>query len=81
LRWGKKQYSNTTKQFPNLSPPELINIIRLKNAVALLAKGDYKIYEVPAIVGYSSQSNFARNFQKQFNRTPTEYMHSLQEKK
>lgn len=66
------------KAISNLSPIELINIIRLKKAAELLAEGHYKIYEISAIVGYSSQSNFARNFLKQFNMTPTEYMHSIQ---
>jgi len=59
-----------------LTPFEVINITRLKKAAELLAEGDYKIYEVSDMVGFSSQSNFARNFQKQFNITPTEYMHS-----
>jgi two-component system cell cycle response regulator len=68
------------KAISNLSPLELINIIRLKKAAGLLAEGDYKIYEISAIVGYSSQSNFARNFLKQFNMTPTEYMHSMHQK-
>jgi AraC-like DNA-binding protein len=68
------------KAVSNLSPLELINIIRLKKAAELLAEGDYKIYEISAIVGYSSQSNFARNFLKQFNMTPTEYMQSLLQK-
>jgi DNA-binding response OmpR family regulator len=68
------------KAISNLSPLELINIIRLKKAAELLAEGDYKIYEISAIVGYSSQSNFARNFLKQFKMTPTEYMHSMQQK-
>ena len=69
------------KAISNLSPLELINIIRLKKAAELLAEGGHKIYEISAIVGYSSQSNFARNFLKQFNMTPTEYMHSMHEKK
>jgi two-component system cell cycle response regulator len=69
------------KAISNLSPLELINIIRLKKAAELLAEGDYKIYEISDIVGYSSQSNFARNFLKQFNMTPTEYMQSMQPKK
>jgi DNA-binding response OmpR family regulator len=68
------------KAISNLSPLELINIVRLKKAAELLAKGDHKIYEIAAIVGYSSQSNFTRNFQKQFNMTPTEYMHSMRQK-
>lgn len=59
-----------------LTPIELINITRLKKAAELLAEGDHKIYEISYMVGFSSQSNFARNFQKQFNITPTEYMNS-----
>lgn len=61
-----------------LSPVELINITRLKKAAELLAEGDHRIYEIAEMVGFSSQSNFARNFQKQFNITPTEYMNSKQ---
>lgn len=59
-----------------LTPLEVINITRLKKAAELLAQGEYKIYEIADMVGFSSQSNFARSFQKQFNITPTEYMHS-----
>ena len=61
-----------------LTPIEVINITRLKKAAQLLAEGDHKIYEIAYLVGFSSQSNFARNFLKQFNITPTEYMHSKQ---
>lgn len=64
------------KAISDLSPIELINISRLKRAAELLAAGEHRIYEVSDMVGFSSQSNFARNFQKQFNMTPTEYMHS-----
>lgn len=64
-----------------LTPMEVINITRLKKAAELLAEGDHKMYEISDMVGFSSQSNFARNFQKQFNITPTEYMHSKQANK
>jgi two-component system, cell cycle response regulator len=66
------------KSISNLTPIELINITRLKRAAELLAEGEYKIYEVADMVGFSSQSNFARNFNKQFNMTPTDYMNSKQ---
>lgn len=59
-----------------LTPFQLINITRLKRAAELLAQGDYRIYEVSDMVGFSSQSNFTRNFQKQFNTTPSEYIQS-----
>ncbi|MEJ7768381.1 MAG: response regulator [Chitinophagaceae bacterium] len=58
----------------NLTPSELINITRLKKAAELLLEGDYKIYEVADMVGYSSQTNFGRNFIKQFGITPSEYI-------
>ena len=64
------------KAISNLTPNELINIARLKKAAELLAEGDYKIYEIANIVGYSSQTSFGRNFVKQFGMTPSEYAHS-----
>jgi transcriptional regulator GlxA family with amidase domain len=45
----------------------------LKKAAELLAAGDYKMYEIAALTGFSSQSNFARNFHKQFGITPSDY--------
>ena len=64
------------KAVSDMTPLELINITRLKKAAELLANADHKIYEVADMVGYSSQSNFARNFLKQFKMTPTDYMQS-----
>lgn len=62
------------KSISDLTPVELINITRLKKAAELLAQGEHRINEVSVLAGFSSQSNFARNFQKQFNCTPTEFM-------
>ncbi|MES2773727.1 MAG: response regulator [Bacteroidota bacterium] len=64
------------RSIADLSPNELINITRLKKAAELLAEGDYKIYEVAEMTGYSSQTNFGRNFLKQFGMTPTDYQAS-----
>ncbi len=69
------------KAISNFAPIELINITRLKKAAGLLANGDYKIYEVADTVGFNSQSNFTRNFHKQFSMTPTDYMHLKQTEK
>ena len=66
------------KSISILTPIELINITRFKKAGELLAGGKYRISEIAYMVGFSSQSNFTRNFQKQFNLTPTEYMNSKQ---
>lgn len=69
------------KAVSHLTPVELINITRLKRAAELLAEGDHKMYEIADMVGFASQSNFARNFLKQFHMTPTDYMNGKQEKK
>lgn len=69
------------KAIANLTPVELINITRLKKAAELLADGENKIYEISYMAGFSSQSNFSRNFLKQFKMTPTEYMHLKQAEK
>jgi AraC-like DNA-binding protein len=62
------------KAISNLTPHELINIARLKKAAELLIEGDYRIYEVSEMVGYSSQTHFGRNFLKQFGMTATDYI-------
>ncbi len=67
------------KSISDLSANELINITRLKKAAELLAEGNMKIYEVSDIVGYSSQTNFGRNFIKQFGMTPSHYQTMMQD--
>jgi len=62
------------KAISNLTPNDLINIARLKKAAELLIESNLKMYEVSNIVGYSSQTHFGRNFQKQFGMTPSEYV-------
>lgn len=69
------------KAVSDLTPVELISVVRLKRAAELLADGRYKIYEVANMTGFSTQSNFTRNFLRQFDMTPTEYIHSKQGKK
>ncbi|PPL00960.1 response regulator transcription factor [Parapedobacter indicus] len=62
------------KAISDLTPNDLINVARLKKAAELLALGGHKIYEVSDLVGYSSQTHFGRNFQKQFGMSPSEYV-------
>jgi DNA-binding response OmpR family regulator len=70
------------KSITNLTPIELITVTRLKKAAALLTEGHYRVYEVADRVGFSSQSNFARSFHKQFDMSPTEFLQTkLDEKK
>jgi two-component system cell cycle response regulator len=69
------------KSISDLTPNELINITRLKKAAELLLTDHYKIYEIANMVGYGSQTNFGRNFLKQFGMTPTDYLGTNRDKK
>lgn len=65
------------KSISNLSINDLINLSRLKRAAELLAEGNHKIYEVAAIVGFKSQTNFGRSFLKQFGMSPSAYHQTM----
>lgn len=68
------------KKISRFTPNELINMVRLQKAAEMLAQGEYKIYEVASMVGFHSQSNFTRDFHRQFHITPSEFIHSRQRK-
>src|SRR5882757_6620226 len=81
LNMSKPTLYRKIKSISDLTPNELINITRLKRAAELLVEGSYKIYEVANMVGYNSQTNFGRNFLKQFGMTPTDYLALKQSEK
>lgn len=56
------------------TPNELINISRLKKAAELLSQRTYTITQIAAMVGYSVQSNFSRDFHKHYGMSPSLYM-------
>jgi AraC-like DNA-binding protein len=62
------------KAISDLTPHELINITRLKKAAELLSTQQYKIYEVAMMTGYKSQTHFGKNFIKQFEVSPSQYV-------
>ena len=74
MNMSKPTLYRKIKSLSDVSPNEIINITRLKKAAELLVEGNYKIYEVSNLVGYSSQTNFGRNFLKQFGMTPSDYL-------
>jgi len=67
------------KGLSDLTPNELITISRLKKAAELLAEGKYKITEVARMVGYHLNSNFSRDFSRQFGMSPSVYVKNLQQ--
>lgn len=80
MNMSKATLYRKIKSISDLTPNELINITRLKRAAELLEEGHYKIYEVADMTGYGSQTNFGRNFLKQFGMTPTDYLAMKQPK-
>lgn len=61
------------KEITDLSPNEIINIVRLKKAAVLLAEGVLSIVDISNKVGYTSATHFSRNFHKRFGLLPSEY--------
>ena len=64
----------------NLSPVELIRLIRLKKAAELIQEGQYRMGDICYMVGINSQSYFTRLFFKQFGITPKAFEKQCQEK-
>ena len=64
------------KAVTGLTPNDYIRIIRLKQAAALLSSGKYQVNEACTLVGFNSQSHFAKIFQQQFGLTPKEFADS-----
>jgi len=58
----------------NLTPVELIRTMRLKRAASLLKQKYGNISEVAYETGFNSPSYFSDCFQKQFGKSPTEFI-------
>ena len=61
------------KTLADVTPNEMIQIVRLKKAAQLLREGNRQISEVCYMVGFSTPSYFSKCFQKQFGVTPGAY--------
>lgn len=58
------------KALVDVTPSEMIKIVKLKKAAQLLKEGKYRINEVCYMVGFSSPSYFTKCFYKQFGMKP-----------
>lgn len=58
------------KSLFNLSPIELIRLVKLKKAAELIKDGKYRIGDICFMVGINSSSYFSKLFLKQFGMTP-----------
>ena len=64
------------KTLADVTPNEMIQIVRLKRAALLLHEGGHMVSEVGYMVGFTNPSYFSKCFQKQFGIRPAEYMKS-----
>ena len=60
------------KTLADVSPNEMIQIVRLKKAAQMLSEGNMKVSEVCYTVGFSNPSYFSKCFYKQFGVSPSE---------
>ncbi|MDO5526120.1 MAG: helix-turn-helix domain-containing protein [Prevotella sp.] len=60
------------KTLADVSPNEMIQIVRLKKAAQLLSESNMKVSEVCYTVGFNNPSYFSKLFYKQFGMHPTE---------
>lgn len=62
------------KTLADITPNEMIQVVRLKRAAHLLREGKYLVSEVGYMVGFSNPSYFTKCFQKQFGIKPGDYI-------
>ncbi len=67
------------KALTDLSVNDFIKTIRLKKAAQLLEQKQFTVYEVAYMVGYNDSKYFSREFSKQYGKTPTAYVNSLED--
>ena len=61
------------KTLADLTPNEMIQVVRLKRAAQLLREGHHTVSEVGYTVGFTNPSYFSKCFQKQFGIRPVDY--------
>ena len=61
------------KTLADVTPNEMIQIVRLKKAAQLLKEGQHQISEICYMVGFSNPSYFSKCFQKQFGIKPGDF--------
>jgi two-component system, cell cycle response regulator len=73
MNMSRPTFYRKIKMVTELTPNDLINLVRLKYAAKLLETAEYKINEIATMTGFQSQSSLGRAFIKQYKVTPTEY--------
>lgn len=61
------------RSLAEITPNELIQVVRLKKAASLLLENRYRVSEICYMVGFNNPSYFTKCFQKQFGVKPSEF--------
>jgi DNA-binding response OmpR family regulator/nitrogen-specific signal transduction histidine kinase len=77
LNFKRSTFYRKIKGLTGQSPNDYILVYRVKRAVQLIRSGEYSLYEVSDMTGFSSQSYFSVIFKKFVGMTPSDYKNSL----
>lgn len=72
LGMSRVQLYRKIKASTNYSAAEMIRLIRLRHAVAMLTKPGMSVSQVAYAVGFSSASYFSRSYKEYFKESPTQ---------
>jgi len=78
LMISRSKLHRKIKSLSGLTTTDFVNLVRIKKAVELITKKDYRFNEVAFQVGFSSQSYFNRCFKKVYKVTPKAYFDKLE---
>lgn len=78
LMISRSKLHRKIKSLSGLTTTDFVNLVRIKKAVELITKEDYRFNEVAFQVGFSSQSYFNRCFKKVYKVTPKAYFDKLE---
>lgn len=71
---SQKQMYRKIKNLTGLTAVEYIKSVKMKKAALLLSNKNFTIAEVMYKVGFSNHSYFAKCFQSEFGKTPSQYI-------
>lgn len=74
MNMSRSQFHRKLKALINHTPAEFIRTTRIKRAAELLEKGAGTVGEVALMVGFNYSSYFTKCFQKEYGKTPSEFI-------
>ena len=74
LGMSRSSLFNKIRGLADVTPNEMIMLVKLKKGARLLKEGQYRISEVSYMCGFSSPSYFSKCFQKQFGVKPMDFI-------